>query len=218
MRNNSAFKGPRRNSWSRRHLPSPCLGKEGSAVLAHGGDPRAAAWVIVTGLQPELPSPCSSPTALRYLLAYASGLSCVSARSLPSHLMLRSTGDPRSKPRCCTSYRRNGNTGTLHKPSFSPRCKFRVGDTWRPKLAYCVLCFPKGHEDAGMLQTLLPCSGRGALLSPWMPCLGSLLHSSGLFFRSLGCICCVCSGKHKSAGENDSLFSVQEAVIWGKFL
>lgn len=65
---------------------------------------------------------------------------------------------------------------------FSSRCKFRVGDAWRAKLDYCFLCFPKGHEDAGMLRNLLPGSEKEALLSPRMPCLESLLRSSGLSF------------------------------------
>lgn len=80
-----------------------------------------------------------------------------------------------------------GETETLDlftspSASFAQGCKLRVRDAWRAKLAYCFLCFPKGHEDAGLLWFLLPASGMGAVLGPGMSCLESLYCSSGLYF------------------------------------
>lgn len=63
------------------------------------------------------------------------------------------------------------------------------------------LAFQKGCEDAGMLCTL--------------PARAHVCHVLKVycalqacpFFSSLECICCACSGKHKSGGRNDSAFS-----------
>lgn len=205
VRNNSAFKGPRRNSWSRRHRLSPCLGKEGAAVPAHGaGDLRAAAWVTVTDLRSELPLllvPLLPLSSIAWLMLQLSPASAPAACfHVPSCAAL-GTLDPNHA--AAEARRETATQDPFTNPwaSFTPRCKFRVGDAWRAKLAYSFLCFPKGHEDGGLLRTMPPGSERGALLSPWMPCLESLMHSSGLSFSGLGCICCACRGKHKLGGE-----------------
>lgn len=110
VRVNSAFKSPMRNSWSRQHCPSLCLGKEGAAVLAQAaGEPCSE---LVTDLQSKLPSPRSFLAALQRLLDCATSLS---SGILHLCLIPCSTGNPRSKPCCCMSYRRSGNTGPLHK-------------------------------------------------------------------------------------------------------
>lgn len=66
--------------------------------------------------------------------------------------------------------------------SFSLRCKFRIVDADKAKLDYCFLYFPKGHEDAGMLCTLPARLREKSPCEPNMPCLESLLCSSGLSF------------------------------------
>lgn len=174
-----------RNSWSRRHRPSLCPGKEGAAVPAQGaGDLRAVVWLesLIHSLSYCHLVPFLLLSGISWFMLQLSPVSPLAACfHVRSHAAL-GTLDPNHAAVQAAGETVTQDPFTNPLASFSPRCKFRAGDAWRAKLDYSCLCFPKGREDAGMLRTLPPGSERGALLSLWMPCLGSWLCSSGLSF------------------------------------
>lgn len=172
-----------RNSWSRQHCLSLGLGEEGAAMLAQEAGELCSE--LVTDLQSKLPSPPSFLAALQHLLAYAAGLSSPLASCICawSHAALVSLN-----PNCAAAWpigeMVTGDPFTNPLVSFSLRCKFRTGDTGRAKQNWITISFAF-QKDVRMLACCVPClpgSKRRALLSQCMPCLKSLLCSSGLSF------------------------------------
>lgn len=202
-----------RNSWNRQHCPSLCLGKGGVAVLAQ------EAGKLCSELVTDLPSPRSFLAALQHLLAYAAGLSpLASCIWVWFHTALMTLN-----PNCAAAWpvgeKVTGDPITNPLVSFSLRFKFRIGDAEKAKLDYCFLYFPKGCEDAGMLGTLparlrekSPCEPMYAMSCKFIV-LFRLVLSSAVWDASA----VLAVGNINQVGGT-TLVSVQEAVMWGKFL